>query len=271
MRTYRGDVTNKRPIIKRIIDDEWICSLTSGSIRILLNFEEYEITVHQGKEVFFIVHDGQVFSILEGSSDYELQVQQVSHDILLTLYPQIGKEANAGLYSISFITSAQMKPEIGKMLSLDFQQLRMMSRSTTLIEYNKMLFHLFIHFYLTFYNGIGKVGIKSSTQSFNLMNRFYELFSEKESFLHRDTKYFADRLNITVRYLFEICTSEAGKTPKDIINEAIIGEITQAMLTSDLSFQELSIRFNFPDQTAFTQFFKRNTGMTPSEFRKKYK
>lgn len=271
MRTFHGNIENSEPVIKRNINDAWLCKLVSGNIRILLDFDEYEVISRKGEDVFFIVHDGYAFSILDGSPDFELVVHQVSHDTLLTLYPHLGSEANAGLYSVSFVTSAEMGPEINQMLSLDYQQLQIMCRSTTLIEFDKMLLNLLIHIYLTFYNGIGRVGIKGSTQSFNIINRFYELFRDSESYKHRDTKYFADRLNITVRYLFQICKVEAGKSPKDLINDTIISEITHTMLNNNLSFQQISLRFNFPDQTAFTQFFKRNTGMTPSEFRMKYK
>ncbi len=271
MRTFIGNNKEYVPIIKRQISDAWLCQLASGTIRIQLDFEEYELVSRQGNMVFFIVHDGQIFRILECSDDCELHIFTVSHETLITLYPHLGSEANARLNSVKFVTSVNMSPEFSQMLSLDFQQLRLMERSVSLMDRDKMYIHLLIHLYLTFCNGIGKVGSKNGTQSFNIMNCFYELFSEKESFCHRDTKFFADRLNITVRYLFQICKDEAGKSPKELINETIISEITHTMLTTKLSLQQISLKFNFPDQTAFTQFFKRNTGMTPSQFKQKYK
>lgn len=271
MRTFRSNFSSNQPIIKRNINNAWLCRLTSGSINVLVNFEKFEITSNHGQDVFFIVHDGQIFSILDRSAEYELQVHQINQDTLLSLYPLLGSEANFGLNSMRFVSSENMKPEITEMLSLDYQLLFLMSQNTKYIERDKMLLHILIHIYLTFYNGIGKVRTKSSRQSFNIINRFYELFCDNESFRHRDTKYFADRLNITVRYLFQICKDETDKSPKDLINETIISEISHLILNKDISFQQISLDFNFPDQTSFTQFFKRNTGMTPSEFRKKYK
>ncbi|MBR3947358.1 MAG: AraC family transcriptional regulator, partial [Bacteroidales bacterium] len=64
---------------------------------------------------------------------------------------------------------------------------------------------------------------------------------------------------------------ETGKTPKDFINETIIGEIKNALLTTEMSHQQIADRFGFPDQSAFGQFFKRQEGISPSEFRKMYK
>lgn len=271
MRVYQGKEHINFPIKKITVDNEWLCQLTAGNIRVMVNFEEFEVTATPQKPVYFIAHDGQTFHIASGSRDFELTVYPISRDMVVTLYPYLGSEANASLYYDNFITSAQMGAEINQMLSVDFQQLQLLSRAHNLLERDKMHLHLLIHFYLTFYNGIGRVGSQTGSQSFDLVNRFYELFSERESYLHRDTQYFADKLNITVRYLFQVCKNETGRTPKELINDTIVSEIRHTMLTTKLSFQQISLQFNFPDQTAFTQFFKRNTGMTPSEFKQKYK
>jgi len=271
MRTFRGNNYDTLPITKNQIDDEWFCCLKSGKLRVQINLTEYVVESRHGEEVFFIVHDGDIFRILECNPQCELDVISINRDTVITVYPHLGSEANTGLYSVDFITSSNMSTEINRMLSLTFQQLCLMERAASLLEHDKMYLHLLIYLHLAFYNGIGKVSVRTSLQSFDIMNRFYELFSEKESFCHRDTKYFADRLNITVRYLFQICKDEAGKSPKELINETIISEITHTMLTTKLSLQQISLKFNFPDQTAFTQFFKRNTGMTPSQFKQKYK
>ncbi|MBO7572495.1 MAG: AraC family transcriptional regulator [Bacteroidales bacterium] len=67
------------------------------------------------------------------------------------------------------------------------------------------------------------------------------------------------------------CKAETGQTPKDLINQSLIGEIKNALLTSEMTHQQISDRFGFPDQSAFGQFFKRQEGISPSEFRQKYK
>ncbi len=91
-----------------------------------------------------------------------------------------------------------------------------------------------------------------------------------EAMEHGNVEYYAARLNITSRYLFKICKENSGLTPKQSIDFVIAGEAKKLLLTSMLSFQEISDRLNFPDQNAFTQFFKRTVGVTPSEFRKEY-
>ena len=58
---------------------------------------------------------------------------------------------------------------------------------------------------------------------------------------------------------------------KQLVDDVIINELKHHLIGSDKSFQEISYLFGFNDQAAFTQYFKRNTGMTPTGFRKKHK
>ena len=51
----------------------------------------------------------------------------------------------------------------------------------------------------------------------------------------------------------------------------LIAEIKNALLTSELSDQQIADRHKFPDHLSFGQFFKRQEGMSPSEFRKRYR
>lgn len=271
MRIYQGKDGTSFPIKKHSPADEWLCRLSSGSIRVVSDCKEIIVAATDEAPVFFLVHDGITFHITEGSDDFELLVFSISRDTIVTLYPHLGSEANSALYRQCLVTSAQMEKEIIQMLSLDFQQLQLLSHAHNLLAQDMLHLHLLIHIYLTFYNGIGRGEYRSSFQSFDIINRFYELFSEEESFRHRDSQYFADRLHVSVRYLFEVCKRETGRSPKELINDTVMSEIRHAMLTTGLSFRQISLRFNFPDQTAFTQFFKRNAGMTPTEFKRRYK
>lgn len=259
------------PIIKQEIDNAWLCRLDAGSMEYCFNFEKYQIKSYNSESVCFIIHDGIDFVITGGSDDFVLRVYIISNDCIITVYPYLGSEANAGLSWFSLMTSNDMREEIRTMLIYAYEQLDLVIRNRTLMEYEKIVLYLLIHIYLLFYNGTGKVENKTSSQSFELINRFFELTKNKDALLHRNTAYFARQLNISVRYFFQICKNETGHSPKELINESVISEIRHIILTTNLSFHQISLHFGFSDQTAFTQYFKRNTGMTPSEFKKRYK
>lgn len=268
---FTGRPLHKFPIDKQAIDNEWICQLKTGSIKYLLDFEEHFLIAEDGQSQFMIVHDGFSFRILEGSPDFEMYIFSISHECLSTLYPFLGGEANSQLFSSPLITSEHINNDIIQMLETSCQELQTTICNKHLLQNDKMILHLLVHIYLLFYSGIGESVVQTSAQPFNITNRLYELFNDEESYKHRDAKYFANKLNISARYFYGVCKKETGHSPKELINETITGEIRHTILTTDLSFKQISFAFNFPDQTAFTQYFKRNVGMTPSDFRKKYR
>ena len=267
----RGDEAFEFPLVKKDLDDAWLCRLEKGSVSCVFNFEEYNIAVSESEKICFVIHDGCSFSLRSGSCDFVLRIIRISKCCLTTLYSYLGSEANAGLAWFKLQSSKSMRKELEDMLSRAYEQLVLLIHACNILQYDKLVLHLLIHIYLLFFNGTNSSTAKSSRQSFELINRFYELCQTSEAQLHRDTAYYAGKLNVSVRYLFQICKNETGRSPKELINEAVVSSIQHLILTTNLSFNQISQRFAFADQTAFTQFFKRNSNMTPSEFKKKYK
>ncbi len=87
---------------------------------------------------------------------------------------------------------------------------------------------------------------------------------------HRLVEYYADRLNITAKYLSTLVRGTLDRTPTEIIKIVTMKEIERRLRYSDDSIKEISNSLNFPNTSFFGKYFKQNAGMTPNTYRKKY-
>lgn len=79
--------------------------------------------------------------------------------------------------------------------------------------------------------------------------------------------FYADRLCITQRYLGTLVRQASGTTAKEWIDRAIINEAKVALKHSDVTIAALADTLSFPTASFFCKFFKRMTGITPTEYR----
>ena len=82
-----------------------------------------------------------------------------------------------------------------------------------------------------------------------------------------DVAFYADKLNITPKYLNEIARKKVNHTAKDIITRFIVAQLKRELLISGNSVQRIAYDFNFCDQSSLGKFFKKATGMSPVAFR----
>lgn len=105
------------------------------------------------------------------------------------------------------------------------------------------------------------------SRSYYLTEKFKELLAENFT-EHREVHFYAEKLFITPKHLSQIVKNETGKTVSEIINEIVCLEAKVLLQTKALSIAEISVHLNFATATFFGKFFKRNTGMSPLEYRK---
>ena len=84
----------------------------------------------------------------------------------------------------------------------------------------------------------------------------------------REVLFYANELGVSSGYLNEVCNEVSGHSAKAIIDSAVTAKLKYELSYTTKSIQELSDEYNFPSQSYFTRYYKRMTGLTPSEFRK---
>lgn len=103
-----------------------------------------------------------------------------------------------------------------------------------------------------------------------ILKRFKELV-EKNYNQWSSTSDYAEELNITPDHLNRSIKSLIGQTAKGYIQSRINTAAKRMLYFSDLSTKEIGFQLGFSEPANFSAFFKKNTGLSPSEFRRSKK
>lgn len=99
-----------------------------------------------------------------------------------------------------------------------------------------------------------------------MFTEFVQLVNQQAHAWHTIEPY-ASRLCITPRYLSTVVKQVSGKTAKQWIDEALVTRIKIDLKHTGKPNAQIADEMNFPNPSFFVKFFKRMTGMTPSQFR----
>ncbi|MCX6218431.1 helix-turn-helix domain-containing protein [Spirosoma sp.] len=77
----------------------------------------------------------------------------------------------------------------------------------------------------------------------------------------------ADDLAITPVHLNRICQSVSGKSASQLVQAHILDEARKYLTYTTYSVSEIAYLLNFEYPNYFARFFRKNTGLSPSEFR----
>lgn len=80
----------------------------------------------------------------------------------------------------------------------------------------------------------------------------------------------ADQAGLSPRQLHRKFRDVFGLSVQDFLIKTRIQSASDALLHSDLSIAQIATDFGFCDQSAFTQLFRKHTGLTPLKFRRRY-
>jgi len=78
---------------------------------------------------------------------------------------------------------------------------------------------------------------------------------------------YASQLNISAGHLSEVIKIQSGKPAIKHIHERLVLEAKRLLFHTSNSLKEISFDLGFSDASYFNRFFKRETGVTPAEYR----
>lgn len=101
-----------------------------------------------------------------------------------------------------------------------------------------------------------------------ILSNFRKLVDENYA-QKRLPKDYAAILYITPNHLNALCNDLLGMPAGEVIRNRILLEAKRLLVNAEKNIAEIAYQLSFTDSPHFTRFFKKYTGTTPEEFRKK--
>ncbi|MBL4561401.1 MAG: AraC family transcriptional regulator [Labilibaculum sp.] len=246
------------------IDRGITCICTRGQADIEIDFVKYHIE----KRTIVWVFPAQVMELKYVSDDFQLMYIACSKEMLqhvLTRFP-----SEFGLFLQE--TPVFQAPEDIYREDITFWDIISNKyEDTNNICRNEIIINLLRAYYLNVYNCAYHKLLKDlvkHTRKMDIVKMFINLIMKhyKES---REVAFYAEKLNITPKYLSIVTQEERAQSAKKVIDDFMITEIKLHLKSTAKSIQEISEELNFSDQAFFGKYFKRQTGLTPSQYRNK--
>lgn len=250
MRAEAFATQNLKPNQPYRVDEGRIMFITNGCAQCSINLENH----HLENNMAVVVLPNTIFEILEMSDDFNFRGCSFPLDlpVVTKIDSQIVMKLNDDQSSLvseyfNLLWHEAHQPDVLSS-AIDHLQMAMLME---LFRINEMQHEL---------------RDVTETREYVTLHRFIRLVIE-HSTLHRNIPFYASKLCLTPNHLGAVIKQASGLTVMQWINRFIIQEAKVMLKYSNSSILEISEQLNFPNPSFFSKFFKRETGLTPNEYR----
>lgn len=119
--------------------------------------------------------------------------------------------------------------------------------------------------------------ISEESEKHDQSTRTQDVFIQFKRLVHkyciseRSIPFYASQLHVTPHHLSAIIRKASGQSVMYWVNRATIQEAKLLLKTNDAMGYEIADQLHFPSASAFSKFFKRETGMTPKMYQEDMK
>jgi AraC-like DNA-binding protein len=111
-----------------------------------------------------------------------------------------------------------------------------------------------------------KIGLSPKSKYLSAFIKLQNLIEQHVS-AHRSVKNYAAMLGMSTKTLNTITQSIIHKSAKAFIDDICTKQIKRLLINTEDSVKEIAFTLGFEETTNFYKYFKRQTGMTPEQFR----
>lgn len=239
---------------------------TCGEGKVSTGAQEYRL--EHGSCLIFVT--GTILSAYDKTTDFRVRILTFSKEVFLESVRVLDTQFFNRLHDSNYLTDLGKDPETYRRTAMwmDMASLLPDTETPRLRELSETNFLQNLFIWMSGSPGTGSVDLYGHSRKQQLCHRFLNLVHEYST-EHHDVAFYAQELCITARYLNATVSEHVdGKTPKQIIDEQLTAELKVLLNDTDLTISEIASRTGFCDQTYMSSFFKKNTGLSPRDYRK---
>lgn len=240
---------------------------TQGQSIISTGVQQY--TFNEQTELIFLT--GSLIQVIQASADFNVRMLLFPKDIFLKAILPIDTPYFNYTHEHPHYhhTADERSQKTWREIVLWMDIAQMLFKDNTLQFRKQQEFNFLQSLLMWLFNTIPEklAANKQYSRKQMLCHQFMQLIREHSTCEHQ-VPFYTEQLCITSRYLYEITTQYMnGKTPKQLIDEQLIAEAKVLLNEPQLSVTEIAEQLHFADQSYLSRFFKKNTGISPKEFR----
>lgn len=230
-----------------------------GGERLVVDGKEYELSHNN----LIILPENHIIGYITPQLVEQRGVIAVSMDYILNMPSPIDTNILGYSRYISVIKISDEKYEdLMSYYQFIYKESHEVSRYQS--EIIGSIFYALILEVLAEYERVFSVDGAHNIKADNLTDRFFRLLAANYK-NQRSVQFYADRLNLTPKYLSTAIKRVTGRPILDWIHEAVLIDAKLLLRTTDLTVQQIAEMLNFSSPSAFVQFVKKHTGCTPKK------
>lgn len=109
--------------------------------------------------------------------------------------------------------------------------------------------------------------LASTDRANYIVKDFLQLLSTGITRTERNVSYFADRLNVSMKYLSSTVKRTTGNTVTSYIDRVTVPMLRKYLDDENLSLTQIADMMNFSSLSYFSRYCIKHLGITPSEYR----
>lgn len=231
------------------VEEGRVMMVTQGWVRLVVNLEEVRLQ----QQMLVVLVPDSIFEIVERSDDFSMQAFSFKD---LPVFTSLNHQS---------------------VLTLDREEWLLASKYVELIwlevQHQPLLPDVITHLQTALLLELKRIADreealrrKSATRQETIFHNFLNLVN-LHGLRERKIEFYAGKLCVTPNHLGAVIRKASGLTVMQWLNRHAIQKAKLLLRYSDLPIWEVAERMNFANPSFFSKFFKRETGITPADYR----